>query len=96
MTTLRRRQGLNQKALAAQIRREDGGTISAQYLNDIEHDRRSPSSDHLIEQMARALNADPAFLTFIAGTLPAEIRHLPLDEERLRRAIAAFRKEAER
>lgn len=94
VTTLRRQQGLNQRELAARIRRESGGSISTTYLNDIEHDRRTPSSDHLIHQMAAALDTDPAFLTFIAGTLPVEIRDLPLDEERLRRAIDAFLREA--
>jgi transcriptional regulator with XRE-family HTH domain len=95
VTTLRRERGMNQKELAARIRRETGAPISATYLNDIEHDRRSPSSDHLIHQMADALGTTPSFLTFIAGTLPVEIRDLPLDEERLRRAIEAFRREAE-
>jgi len=96
VTNLRRKRGLNQRELADRIKREDGGAISAQYLSDIEHDRRSPSSDHLIRQMADALDADPSFLAFVAGTLPPEIRDLALDEERLRRAIDAFRKEAQR
>lgn len=94
VTTLRRRRGLNQKELAARIQREDGATISPTYLNDIEHDRRSPSGDHLIRQIALALRTDEGFLSFIAGQLPAEIRDLPLDEARLRKAIAAFRRAA--
>lgn len=96
ISALRRDQGLNQKELASRIQREDGACISAQYLNDIEHDRRNPSSDHLIRQMATALHADPSFLSFMAGQLPPEIRDLPLDEARLRRALAAFRQEARR
>lgn len=81
---------MTQKELANKVLRPDGKAISAQYLNDIEHDRRSPAGDHLIEQLAVALEADPAFLAFIAGTLPPEIRNLPLDEETLRRALKAF------
>ena len=45
--------GLSQKELAARVMKEEGGgSISPQYLNDIEHDRRSPTSDHLIKQFA--------------------------------------------
>jgi transcriptional regulator with XRE-family HTH domain len=92
---LRREQGLNQRELAARIQREDGaGTISPQYLSDIEHDRRSPSSDHMMEEIARALQADTAFLSFLAGQLPAELRDIQLDPMRLRAAIAAFQKAA--
>ena len=52
----RRARGLSQKQLAEEIRREEGGPISPQYLNDIEHDRRSPSSDHMINEFARVLD----------------------------------------
>jgi hypothetical protein len=37
---------MSQKELAAKIVKEDGQPITPQYLNDIEHDRRSPSSDY--------------------------------------------------
>ena len=52
----RKKKGLSQKELAALIEREAGAPISPQYLNDIEHDRRSPSSDHLVSQFAEDLN----------------------------------------
>jgi transcriptional regulator with XRE-family HTH domain len=93
---LRREQGLNQKELAKLILREDGTAISPSYLNDIEHDRRNPSSDHLIEQFATALHADASFLTFLTGQLPTEIRDLPVDQARLRAALAAFRSAVEK
>ena len=96
LITLRRQRGLNQKELAERIRREDGARISTSYLNDIEHDRRSPTGDHLLGEIARALEVAPGFLAFVAGQLPQEIRDLPLDEERLRRAVEAFRQEAEK
>jgi transcriptional regulator with XRE-family HTH domain len=55
----RKAKGLSQKELAALIvKDEGGGAISPQYLNDIEHDRRSPTSDHLIKQFAKVLNED--------------------------------------
>ena len=44
----RRAKGLSQKDLAAKVKKEDGQAISAQYLNDIEHDRRNPPSELLI------------------------------------------------
>jgi transcriptional regulator with XRE-family HTH domain len=95
IVALRRESGLNQKDLAARIRREDGSVgISAQYLNDIEHDRRTPMGDHLIRELAKALRADSSFLAFLAGQLPAEIRDVDVDPVRLKVALAAFRRAA--
>jgi len=51
----RRRRNLNQRQLAARVIKEDGRPISPQYLNDFEHERRTLSSGHLIEQVAEAL-----------------------------------------
>ncbi|HYW46720.1 MAG TPA: helix-turn-helix transcriptional regulator [Bryobacteraceae bacterium] len=48
----RRAVGMSQKELAGKIKKEDGLPISAQYLNDIEHDRRNPPSEFLIAQIA--------------------------------------------
>ena len=47
--------GWSQKELAQKILRADGESISPQYLNDIEHDRRSPSSDRMVQQFANVL-----------------------------------------
>src|SRR3990172_9038072 len=46
----RKEAGLSQKQLAAMIKKEDGQSSSPQYLNDIEHDRRSPPAGFLREQ----------------------------------------------
>ena len=55
----RKAKSLSQKDLAGIILKEEDGTpISPQYLNDIEHDRRSPTSDHLIRGFAEALGVD--------------------------------------
>ena len=52
----RKKVPLSQKQLAERIlREEDGQPISPQYLNDIEHDRRDPPGEFLIEQFAKHL-----------------------------------------
>jgi len=95
ITELRRERGLNQRQLASEIKKEDGTSISQQYLNDIENGRRSPAGDHLIEQLAQALGTDPAFLAYVAGQMPLEIRDLAAEPERLRLAIQAFKEALE-
>jgi transcriptional regulator with XRE-family HTH domain len=87
----RRKAGLSQKELAARILKEDGGAISASYLNDIEHDRRSPSSEAMIKQLAKALNLAPELLFFSAGRLPSELTK-DADQRRVVKAFDAFRK----
>src|SRR3546814_2253479 len=71
----RKAKALSQKELAAKIMKEEDGTaISPQYLNDIEHDRRSPTSDHLIRQFAEVLNIDEGVLFLLAGKIPDDLR----------------------
>jgi transcriptional regulator with XRE-family HTH domain len=94
ITNLRHTRGFNQRELASRIRKEDGNPISQQYLNDIENGRRNPPGDHIIEQLAKALKTDAAFLSYVAGQMPHELRQLIDDPEALRAAIAAFRKAA--
>lgn len=84
---------MSQKELAARIRREeDDEPISPQYLNDIEHDRRSPSSDHLIQQFADVLKLKADYLHFLAGTIPDEIRRKNPSEREVEKAFMVFRK----
>jgi transcriptional regulator with XRE-family HTH domain len=87
---LRRSRGLNQRDLAARVHKENGTPISQQYLNDIENDRRNPSSTILIGELAKALGVEPAYLSYVAGLLPQELHGLTEDAEELRRAIDAF------
>ena len=87
----RKRLDMSQKELASKVLREDGQPISPQYLNDIERDRRSPSSDHLIQQFAQALGVDADYLHYLAGSLPAEIRSRNLSEGEVAEAFRAFR-----
>ena len=84
---------MSQKELASQIlREEDDEPISPQYLNDIERDRRNPSSDHLIQQFAKVLKIDADYLSYLAGKLPEEIRRKNLSEDAVKAAFLAFRK----
>jgi len=88
----RKDKGLSQKELAALIRREDGASISPQYLNDIEHDRRSPSSDHLIRQFSEMLGIDLDYLYYLADRLPEDIRKSRLSPDEVSDLMKAFRK----
>jgi transcriptional regulator with XRE-family HTH domain len=88
---------LSQKELAALIRKEDGEPITPQYLNDIEHDRRSPSSDHLVKQFAKVLGVETTVLYSAIGMLTEEDRKLvkKASPEKISSAYVAFRKKLE-
>jgi len=89
----RKSKGISQKDLAAAVQKEDGsGPISPQYLNDIEHDRRSPTSDQLIKEFAQALGVDADDLFVLAGKIPDDLRSAATDSATRVRAFKAFRK----
>lgn len=89
----RKELGITQKELASRITNEDTGMpISPQYLNDIERDRRQPSSDHIIRQFASALDEDADYLFYLAGAIPSELRQQSLPKEQVIEAFKAFRK----
>ena len=90
----RRARGLSQKQLAERIQREEGGSISPQYLNDIEHDRRSPSSDHMINEFARVLQLSANYLFYLAGRVPAAARHRDATPRDVDQWVQAFRRSA--
>lgn len=52
----RKQAGLSQKDLAAKIRKEDGFSISPQYLNDIERGQRNAPASPLLKQFAQVLS----------------------------------------
>jgi len=87
----RKEKGLNLKDVASRIRREDGQTISPQYLNDIEHDRRSPSSDHMVQQFAEVLEINRDWLYYLAGRFPEDVRRQQLSEKEVAQRMVAFR-----
>ena len=69
----RKTAGLTQKAVAARLRRSDGRAVMPPYLNDLEHDRRHPPENTLIEQLAEVLKVSPDLLYFYARRLPANV-----------------------
>ncbi|MDA9519060.1 hypothetical protein XI06_01530 [Bradyrhizobium sp. CCBAU 11434] len=86
--------GWSQKELAAKIKKEDGEAITPQYLNDIEHSKRSPSSDHLVGEFARVLKIDAAALFAVIGMLPVNERKLvrKATPDQVEKAFVAFRR----
>lgn len=64
--------GLSLKELGQQVQKEGGHGISAQYLHDIEKDRRTPSP-HVLDQLAKALRVDPHYLAAVAGQPPTDL-----------------------
>lgn len=89
----RRALGRNQKEVAAKIKKEDGLAISAQYLNDIEHDRRNPPSEFLIAQFATLLKLDKDVLILAAGMIPQDLQKLAATQpDKVELAFKAFRK----
>lgn len=87
----RKAKGWALKDLASQVLREDGEPISLQYLNDIEHDRRSPSSDRMVQQFAEALDLNQDWLYYLAGRFPEWVRKRKLSEKQIAEAMVAFR-----
>ena len=91
----RRRQALSQKELASRIKKEDGDSISPQYLNDLERDRRNPPNEHLLAQLAAQLGLEQEYLFYVAGTYPDDLKPAgaqPPDPERVAAAFRAFRR----
>ena len=85
--------GLSQKDLAGQVKKENGESISAQYLNDIEHNRRQPPGPEFIKQLAQLLGLDEDGLMVAAGRLPDDIRKMTLqDPTWAGELLQAFRK----
>jgi transcriptional regulator with XRE-family HTH domain len=82
----RKAAGLSQKELASNVE------ISPQYLNDIEHGKRNPGAEELIEALAKALNLDAAVLYYLAGRLPSSDVKRGVSDERVVEAYKAFRK----
>ena len=88
----RKELGLSQRELALRVAKEDGTSISPQYLNDIERHRRNPPSDYLLRQLARALDLDEDYLYFLAGKLPTDMRAGSKNPKRVAAAFKAFRR----
>ena len=91
ITQARKDKKLSQREAAAGTRKEDGIAISAQYLNDIEHDRRNPPSELIIRQLSELLELDTDYLLFLAGRFASDLREMSRDQEGVTSAMKAFR-----
>ena len=92
ISSARKSKGWSLRDLAERVLREDGTPISVQYLNDIEHDRRSPSSDRMVRQFAEALGISGDWLYYLAGRFPEDVREKKLSEKEVDKLMVAFRK----
>ena len=92
ITQARKDRTLSQKQVAAGILKEDGKPISPQYLNDIEHDRRNPPGEHIVRQLAKALDLNLDYLLFLAGRFASDLLDTPRDQEDIAMAMRAFRR----
>lgn len=87
----RKAAGLTQKRVAELLRRGDGWNVPAPYLNDLEHDRRYPPENPVIDQLASILNTSRDVLYFYAKRLPPDVRYDVTDGQ-VDAADAAFRR----
>lgn len=87
----RKKKEMNQKTLAEKIKREDGEPISPQYLNDIEHERRTPAPE-VIRQLAAILDLDEDYLRYLANKWPDDLADGALKPEQFKKLMVAFRK----
>jgi transcriptional regulator with XRE-family HTH domain len=88
----RKGQGLSQKEFARLIKNRDGKSISATYLNYLEHDRGKPP-DYLLDQFADLLRVERDVLYFWAQRMPPDIQPGEANEEQVTAAYRAFRRE---
>lgn len=56
---------MSQKELAQMLTSDDGTAVSPRYLNEIEHDRISPTSCLIIKQLANTLGLDETELRYL-------------------------------
>jgi len=82
----RKKLEISQKELAEKV------DISPQYLNDIEHGKRNPDSDTLIEKFAKALTLDSSVLYYLARRLPPTDVRQGISDDKVVAAYAAFRR----
>src|SRR4051794_10829823 len=91
ISSARKAKGWSLRELADRILREDQSPISVQYLNDIEHDRRSPSSDRMVRQLADALGLSADWLYYLAGRFPDDVLGKKSEKD-VHELMVAFRK----
>jgi transcriptional regulator with XRE-family HTH domain len=87
----RKAAGLTQKAVAERLRREDGRRVLPPWLNDLEHDRRYPPENAVIEQLAKLLHISVDVLYFYAKRVPGDVEG-DFDDSAIEAAYCAFRR----
>jgi transcriptional regulator with XRE-family HTH domain len=68
----RRRAGLNQREAAKLIKKEDGESISFQYLSELENDHRNIPSNHILDEIAHAYKISRNYLYLQAERIPSD------------------------
>lgn len=91
----RKKNASSLREVAGRVKKEDGDSISPQYLNDIEHDRRIPSPE-VLRGLSRTLKISGDYLHFLAGSLPSDFKGRAVSEEEVVQAYQLFRKRLER
>jgi transcriptional regulator with XRE-family HTH domain len=88
----RKNLSLDQRSLAKKVLKEDGTPIGPQYICDIEHGRKTPSSDLIIKQLAVALNINADYLHYLNGRFPERERKRKMNYDQFDKAMAEFRR----
>lgn len=83
----RKRKNLSLKQCASLIKKEDGTSISFQYLSEIENARRYPPSEFIMKQFAKVLDIPVEVLYFHSKTIPSNVNHELSNDE----IVFAFR-----
>jgi transcriptional regulator with XRE-family HTH domain len=86
----RKAAGLKQKDVAARLHRVDGRKVMAPYLNDLEHDRRNPPENAILDQLGKLLGVSVDILYFYARRLPGDVAR-DFDDRAIEAAYHAFR-----
>lgn len=92
----RKQANMQQLQLAERIYSKDGHPITPQYLSDIEHGRRTPTDDYLIEQFAAVLGLSADYLHYLNGKFPEQERREKRTLQHFELSMNAFRVYAER
>jgi transcriptional regulator with XRE-family HTH domain len=92
ISAARKKAGLTQRALASKLKRDDGESISFQYLNDIELDRRSPPGPWLLAQISEILKIPMDVLYYRARVFPDDLLLTDADDATIKRAFREFRR----
>lgn len=91
IATERKRKAWSLRELADRVPSEKGSSVSPQYLNDIEHNRRIPA-ELVIAGLAKALGIGKDYLFHLAGKLPPDIATRTASPAAIEAAYKAFRR----